>query len=839
MPGSLLVLLVATSCWRLADSQGIEDPAVCALDQNGNAQIDVHDVLQAMTQFGRTTCGSSADFNSDCDVSVGDILQMLAHYGNHCGTASSSVTCGPGQTVGPDGSCQCPAGYSGPNCRSRCSTTAAHLSLLLELESTLPCAECMSSCYRVGLAPDWTDAGSTCNFLDTVFTIDAAGVVDHHSCNQCTGDVALHGIELYLACHGGTAVVGGSEDTPASISARAALVETIDGLCFEKGEELGQAWHGIENCNDIHPACPAWQLRGECTSNPFYMRAQCRLSCSVCELLDPADHMCITDPMVLDAVGTVPRHMFTPRTLDQWPGGAYRDWSQQVGFGATISTPHVQALMTQLLQLSGMGDSAKVLEIGTGSGYQTALLVAMGWDVHSIEIVPQLHVRASGWLTDTGYMQTGRLHLRQGDGYLGWPDAGPFDGIMATCSPSHVPQPLKDQLKIGGKLLIPVGPDLALSRMLLITRTSLTTWEQDFMVGRPTALRLRLLPRATTHCRLHHETIAVCRSQFTCRWVPLQGGCVLRGAERGGTGQGQDECASVGTVDDMPVCPSQRFAQEWAAHPTWNGRNFNTHANDYYHAVVVCENDPCGSMQPDCADGHVANPTCCVEVANNVPCTAVFRDDEGTVVTCDGSVTPCAVDSDCPMGDWCRATEQVATARHGAGIVRRQCTAYQPRDAACGGLTMPWFFQKCAPPLVCVTAPGQPDLPGTCGDSQSAVCPADYYYSACRTDLECRSGYSCGAHLDGCVPPSCDCHGSCAAGCAPNSGICEERNCDPAAAVDPACLRDCPPIWNQVCGENGRTYNNECFAECACVEITSDGPCNEGGRRALLRGQPN
>ena len=93
-------------------------------------------------------------------------------------------------------------------------------------------------------------------------------------------------------------------------------------------------------------------------------------------------HMCVTDTMVLDAVGAVPRHMFTPHTLDGWPAGAYRDWSQVIGFGATISTPHVQALMTQLLQLSGQ-DRAPVLEIGTGSGYQTALLVQMGWVTYS------------------------------------------------------------------------------------------------------------------------------------------------------------------------------------------------------------------------------------------------------------------------------------------------------------------------------------------------------------------------------------------------------------------------------------------------------------------------
>ena len=120
--------------------------------------------------------------------------------------------------------------------------------------------------------------------------------------------------------------------------------------------------------------------------------------------------------------------------------------------------------MTQLLQLSGQGPSAKVLEIGTGSGYQTALLVQMGWEVYTIEIEPHLQERATMWLADAGYMASGRLHTRLGDGYLGWPSAARFQGIIVTCSPTHVPQPLKEQLAIGGRMIIPVGPDLALSR---------------------------------------------------------------------------------------------------------------------------------------------------------------------------------------------------------------------------------------------------------------------------------------------------------------------------------------------------------------------------------------
>lgn len=131
-------------------------------------------------------------------------------------------------------------------------------------------------------------------------------------------------MELYLACHGGTTVSGGAEDTVATVRARGELVERISGLCFELHKELGQAWHGQEeSCVDNEADCPLWAAGGECTANFRYMWVMCRLSCGMCTVLDPSTHMCVTDTVVLDAVGAVPRHMFTPHDLDQWPTGMH------------------------------------------------------------------------------------------------------------------------------------------------------------------------------------------------------------------------------------------------------------------------------------------------------------------------------------------------------------------------------------------------------------------------------------------------------------------------------------------------------------------------------------
>ncbi|NOZ30134.1 MAG: protein-L-isoaspartate(D-aspartate) O-methyltransferase [Chloroflexi bacterium] len=157
----------------------------------------------------------------------------------------------------------------------------------------------------------------------------------------------------------------------------------------------------------------------------------------------------ITDERVLAAMEKVPRHEFVlPEYLDQ----AYADHPLPIGFGQTISQPYIVALMTQLLQLQ---PTDKVLEIGTGSGYQAAVLAELVDEVYTIEIIPELAQSAKERLKRLGYKN---VHVRQGDGYYGWPEEAPFDAIIVTAAPDHVPPPLVQQLKDGGRLVIPIGP---------------------------------------------------------------------------------------------------------------------------------------------------------------------------------------------------------------------------------------------------------------------------------------------------------------------------------------------------------------------------------------------
>jgi protein-L-isoaspartate(D-aspartate) O-methyltransferase len=156
----------------------------------------------------------------------------------------------------------------------------------------------------------------------------------------------------------------------------------------------------------------------------------------------------VRDPRVLAAMRKVPRHRFVPAA---WAAEAYEDYPLPIGEGQTISQPYIVALMTELLALRG---GERVLEVGTGSGYQAAVLAELAGEVYSIEILEPLARRAAATLAELGY---GKVKVRAGDGYLGWPEAAPFDAIVVTAAPDHVPQPLLDQLAIGGRLVIPVG----------------------------------------------------------------------------------------------------------------------------------------------------------------------------------------------------------------------------------------------------------------------------------------------------------------------------------------------------------------------------------------------
>lgn len=156
----------------------------------------------------------------------------------------------------------------------------------------------------------------------------------------------------------------------------------------------------------------------------------------------------VRSPQVLAAMRSVPRHEFVPPSVRN---ESYNDYPLPIGFGQTISQPYIVAAMTEALRLR---PSDKVLEIGTGSGYQAAVLACLVSNVYSIEIIPELAQRAAATLARLGYTN---VHVRAGDGYAGWPEHAPFDAIIVTCAPDHVPQPLVDQLADGGRIVIPVG----------------------------------------------------------------------------------------------------------------------------------------------------------------------------------------------------------------------------------------------------------------------------------------------------------------------------------------------------------------------------------------------
>jgi len=154
------------------------------------------------------------------------------------------------------------------------------------------------------------------------------------------------------------------------------------------------------------------------------------------------------DPRLLSVMGELPRHHFVLADDLAW---AYADGPLPIGHGQTISQPYIVALMTDLLQLNGV---ERVLEVGTGSGYQAAVLGRMAAEVHTIEVIPELATRATKVLADLGFSN---IQIHSGDGSQGWPAASPYDAILVAAAAPSVPQPLLDQLAEGGRLVIPVG----------------------------------------------------------------------------------------------------------------------------------------------------------------------------------------------------------------------------------------------------------------------------------------------------------------------------------------------------------------------------------------------
>jgi protein-L-isoaspartate(D-aspartate) O-methyltransferase len=166
----------------------------------------------------------------------------------------------------------------------------------------------------------------------------------------------------------------------------------------------------------------------------------------------------VKDKNVLDALLKVERHLFVPDSLKKY---AYDDGPLQIGVGQTISQPYIVAYMTEVLKLN---KNSKVLEIGTGSGYQSAILAEIAKEVYTIELIESLAKKAEKLLNQLAYTN---IHIKIGDGYQGWKEYAPYDAIIVTCAPTHLPEPLIEQLAEGGTMIIPIGGSYAQELVVL------------------------------------------------------------------------------------------------------------------------------------------------------------------------------------------------------------------------------------------------------------------------------------------------------------------------------------------------------------------------------------
>jgi protein-L-isoaspartate(D-aspartate) O-methyltransferase len=200
---------------------------------------------------------------------------------------------------------------------------------------------------------------------------------------------------------------------------------------------------------------PALLMAQVLVDSPKYQKARERMALLQIRLRG------VSDKKVLNAIKQVPRHSFVPEEL---VSQAYADHPLPIGHGQTISQPYVVALMTETLKLKG---DERVLEIGTGSGYQAAILAKVAKEVYTIEIKEKLYKKAGHILHSIGFS---KIKTRHGDGYFGWPEEAPFDCIMITASIDHIPPPLLKQLKNGGRLILPLGNPFSYQYLSLVTK---------------------------------------------------------------------------------------------------------------------------------------------------------------------------------------------------------------------------------------------------------------------------------------------------------------------------------------------------------------------------------
>ena len=221
---------------------------------------------------------------------------------------------------------------------------------------------------------------------------------------------------------------------------------------------VGHGW--AEDPPSAEPSLPKWKPPTPPASKEFIEQRTEMVERTIAR---PGDWRTpVKDQAVLEAMRTVPRHAFLPKGMRR---RAHADSPLPIGHGQTISQPYIVALMTDLLELT---PKAKVLEIGTGSGYQAAVLAQLTPHVYTIEIIKPLADRARAVLQEQGYKE---IQCRRADGYFGWAEKGPFDAIIVTCAAGHLPPPLWEQLKPGGRIVIPIGGPYEVQRLVLVTKT--------------------------------------------------------------------------------------------------------------------------------------------------------------------------------------------------------------------------------------------------------------------------------------------------------------------------------------------------------------------------------